>query len=98
MTGATYREIDHWIMTGLISPSTAANGSRTRRLFDQDEVRWIAAVVQMRAVGLSVTTILRALDRGQAAQMLDGIERHLDDWRQALPAWASVPISGELGV
>jgi DNA-binding transcriptional MerR regulator len=90
--GCSYRELDSWILTGLVSPSTAASGSGTRRSFDSDEVRWIAAVVQMRSLGLSVTAIRRALDRGQAAQMLDGIERHLGEWRQALPSWASVPI------
>jgi DNA-binding transcriptional MerR regulator len=92
--GCSYRELDSWIATGLVSPSTSANGSGTRRSFDAVEVRWIAAVVQMRSLGLSVTAIRRALDRGQAAQMLDGIERHLGEWRQALPAWASVPIGG----
>ncbi|MDP9297628.1 MAG: MerR family transcriptional regulator [Actinomycetota bacterium] len=91
-TGCTFRQLDSWICTGLVSPTIAANGSGTSRRFDADEVRWIAAVVQMRAAGLRVDAIRHALDRGRVPQLLDGIERHLDDWRRALPSWASVPI------
>jgi DNA-binding transcriptional MerR regulator len=81
--------LDSWISCGLVSSCTAANGSGTRRLFDEDETRWIRAVVEMRETGLSVTAIRHALDRGQVAQMLDGIEARLGEWRQALPSWGT---------
>jgi DNA-binding transcriptional MerR regulator len=54
--GVTYRQLDYWARTGLVTPSTPAAGQGTRRRFsaaDVERVRRIAAAAAERRVTLA---------------------------------------------
>lgn len=45
MTGATYRQVDHWARAGIVTPSVPAAGCGTRRRWSPDDVVEVARVV-----------------------------------------------------
>jgi DNA-binding transcriptional MerR regulator len=92
-TGCTYRELTYWLEIGLVSSTVAATGSGSRRGFNEREVRWVQAVVDMRKVGLGPDAIRDALDRGRVAALLDEIVRQSKEWKRAVPNWGQEPIS-----
>lgn len=51
LSGATYRQLDHWTRRGLLEPSTPAHGSGTGREFPETEAVLAAVLVAYLAIG-----------------------------------------------
>lgn len=45
-TGISYRTLDNWVRTGLVSPVIEAQGSGSRRLFDPEDVSKVADLLE----------------------------------------------------
>ena len=60
-TGATYRQVDYWARTGVLSPSVRpAVGSGNRRVYSTPDVRVAAVLVQLAQLGCSGDTLRHA--------------------------------------
>jgi DNA-binding transcriptional MerR regulator len=62
LTGITYRQLDYWTRTGLVSASVReAEGSGTQRLYSFTDVLELKAIKRMEDMGLSLQKIRRAV-------------------------------------
>ena len=58
LTGLTYRQLDYWARTGLITPSAAtAQGSGTARRWTEDDVRLLKIAAQLLSLGISLQRV-----------------------------------------
>ena len=55
--GLTYRELDHWVRKGIITPAIRADGSGTRRYFTETNIQEIRVCVALRWLGVSLWSI-----------------------------------------
>ncbi len=63
IVGITYRQLDHWDRTGLISPSLAtAHGSGTQRLYSYRDVVVLRIIKQLLDAGVTLQRARRAID------------------------------------
>jgi DNA-binding transcriptional MerR regulator len=63
IVGITYRQLDHWDRTGLISPSlAAAHGSGTQRLYSYRDVVVLRIIKQLLDSGVTLQRARRAID------------------------------------
>ncbi|MGO9560460.1 MAG: MerR family transcriptional regulator [Acidimicrobiales bacterium] len=63
VVGITYRQLDHWDRTGLISPSLAsARGSGTQRLYSYRDVVVLRIIKQLLDSGVTLQRARRAID------------------------------------
>lgn len=59
----SYRQLDYWLRTGLIpEPATPANGAGSARGFAFEDVVRVSLVSRLRAAGVGLAAIRRALD------------------------------------
>lgn len=62
IVGITYRQLDYWARTGLLTPSiTAAKGSGTQRRYSYRDVLELKVIKQLLDAGLSLTSARKAL-------------------------------------
>ena len=62
LAGITYRQLDYWTRTGLVSASiTPAAGSGTRRLYSFCDILIIKIIASLLAAGLSLKAVRTAL-------------------------------------
>lgn len=62
-TGISYRQLDYWARTGLVTPSVrAAGGSGTQRLYSFGDVVHLRIVKRLLDAGVSLQQIRRAVD------------------------------------
>lgn len=60
LTGVTYRQLNHWVITGLVTPSlAAAEGSGTQRMFSDEDVAEIALIKHLVDLGVEISRIRR---------------------------------------
>lgn len=58
-TGATYRQLDQWDRDGVLSPSGArAQGSGSRRVYTDEDVRLLRLVVLLSGIGCPLSTVV----------------------------------------
>jgi DNA-binding transcriptional MerR regulator len=70
--GITYRQLDYWARTGLVSPSIReAGGSGTQRLYSFQDMLQLRIIKKLLDTGISLQQIRRAIE-------------HLRDTRQPL--------------
>lgn len=63
IVGITYRQLDHWDRTGLLSPSLAsARGSGTQRLYSYTDVVALKVIKQLLDSGLTLQRARKALE------------------------------------
>lgn len=63
IVGISYRQLDYWDRTDLVSPSIqTANGSGTRRLYSFRDVLVLKIIKQLLDAGISLTNIRRAME------------------------------------
>lgn len=63
LVGITYRQLDHWARTGLLTPSLQkANGSGTQRLYSFTDLLQLRVVRRLLDTGISLQKIRRAVD------------------------------------
>lgn len=66
LAGTSYRQLDHWVRRGWVSPSVDAGlGRHGRRLFAPDDVVRLAALAHLGAAGANLAAVaprLAALD------------------------------------
>ncbi|MHB1986980.1 MAG: MerR family transcriptional regulator [Acidimicrobiales bacterium] len=63
IVGITYRQLDHWDRTGLISPSLAsARGSGTQRLYSYRDVVVLRIIKQLLDSGVTLQRARKAID------------------------------------
>jgi len=63
IVGITYRQLDHWDRTGLISPSLAsAHGSGTQRLYSYRDVVVLRIIKQLLDSGVTLQRARKAID------------------------------------
>ncbi|WP_108665166.1 MerR family transcriptional regulator [Euzebya rosea] len=70
LAGVTYRQLDHWATTGLITLTVPAEGSGSRRLVSPADVAGLCRVAQLRDLGVTLAV---------AAHPPDGLARLVDD-------------------
>lgn len=71
LTGMTYRQLDHCISTGLVTPSVdAGSGSGSRRRFNAADVALLRVVTALRSMGVrgramqsAIALVANAVDR-----------------------------------
>ena len=59
--GVSYRQLDYWSRTGLVTASVEASGSGSHRLYSVDDVVRVALVKRLQEAGISVQRIRKAL-------------------------------------
>lgn len=79
LTGVTYRQLDYWDRTSLVSPSLEqANGSGTQRRYDDVDVRVVGVMKQLLDAGVSLQRIrlmdLYSLPADECVVMMIGEE------------------------
>jgi DNA-binding transcriptional MerR regulator len=63
IVGITYRQLDHWDRTGLVSPSLApARGSGTQRLYSYRDVVVLRIIKQLLDSGVTLQRARKAID------------------------------------
>lgn len=63
IVGITYRQLDYWARTGLITPSiSSAKGSGTQRRYSYKDVLELKVIKQLLDAGLSLNSARRAVD------------------------------------
>ncbi|MGH9299096.1 MAG: MerR family transcriptional regulator, partial [Acidimicrobiales bacterium] len=63
IVGITYRQLDHWDRTGLLSPSLAsAKGSGTQRLYSYRDVVELRIIKQLLDAGVTLQRARKAVD------------------------------------
>lgn len=63
IANVTYRQIDYWIRTGLITPSICAStGSGSRRLFSERDVNIVCLIASMLSAGLGLAVAREAVN------------------------------------
>lgn len=63
IVGISYRQLDHWDRTGLLSPSLVpAKGSGTQRLYSYQDVVQLRVVKQLRDAGVSLQRARKAVE------------------------------------
>lgn len=75
LTGVSYRQLDYWDRTSLLSPSVvAANGSGSQRRYDDHDVRVLGLIKQLLDAGVSLQRIrecdLHALPRHECVLLI----------------------------
>src|SRR5207248_2773191 len=61
LAGCTYRELDYWTRSGLVTPSIRdAHGTGTQRLYSLQDAVTLRAIKALRNAGLSLQAIRRA--------------------------------------
>jgi DNA-binding transcriptional MerR regulator len=61
--GITYRQLDYWARTGLVTPSVQdAGGSGTQRLYSFDDILHLKLIKKLLDAGVSLPKIRKALD------------------------------------
>ena len=94
IVGISYRQLDYWARTGLIVPSLqAADGSGSLRLYSFLDLVRLRVVKRLRATGVSLAKIRKAVD-WLRAEMPDGSSLHestllsdgIDIWLGSHPA------------
>ena len=62
LVGITYRQLDYWARTGLITPSLQeASGSGTQRLYSFTDVIQLKVIKRLKDAGMSLTKIRLAI-------------------------------------
>jgi DNA-binding transcriptional MerR regulator len=63
VVGITYRQLDYWARTGLITPSVqAAQGSGSQRLYDFSDIVQLKVVKRLLDAGMSLKKIRTAME------------------------------------
>lgn len=61
--GASYRQLDYWIRSGVVVPDRAeARGSGSRRAFSEEQVRVVRLVADLSTLGATSAVLRRAAD------------------------------------
>lgn len=95
VVGISYRQLDHWTSTGLVTPSVRdAEGSGSQRLYGFDDIVQLKVIKRLRDAGVSLQRIRRAVeevrDRGLSLRDLmlasdsGGNVFAVDDQQQAM--------------
>ncbi len=73
IVGITYRQLDYWARTGLVSPTLqAAKGSGTQRLYSFNDLLQLKAIKNLTDAGASLQKVRQAIDY---------VQNHVaDDW------------------
>ena len=74
--GITYRQLDYWARTGLVTPGIrSAGGSGTQRLYSFRDILMLRVVKNLLDAGISLQQIRRAIDhlRSRGDENLTGI-------------------------
>lgn len=62
VTGITYRQLDYWDRSGLVSPSvTAAKGSGSARLYSSEDIAQLQTIHELLLAGVSLQAIRKAV-------------------------------------
>lgn len=78
LTGASYRQLDYWVRTGIIRPELAtAHGSGTQRRFAPEQVRLVRLILRLRELGLGHDAIVDAAARVDDANHADWHDGYL---------------------
>lgn len=63
ITGITYRQLDYWTSTGLVTPSVrSAGGSGTQRLYSFDDIVQLKMIKRLLDTGVSLQRIRTAIE------------------------------------
>ncbi|MGI9016777.1 MAG: MerR family transcriptional regulator [Euzebya sp.] len=63
IVGVSYRQLDHWTSTGLVTPSVRdAEGSGSQRLYGFDDIVQLKVIKRLRDAGVSLQRIRRAIE------------------------------------
>ena len=63
IVGISYRQLDHWTSTGLVTPSIRdAEGSGSQRLYWFDDIVQLKVIKRLRDAGVSLQRIRKAID------------------------------------
>lgn len=63
VTGVSYRQLDYWTTTGLVSPSVrSAEGSGSQRLYSFEDVLQLKVIKQLLDTGVSLQRIRQAIE------------------------------------
>ena len=76
VAGITYRQLDYWARTGLVTPGIrSAGGSGTQRLYSFRDILMLRVVKNLLDAGISLQQIRRAIDhlRSRGDENLTGI-------------------------
>jgi len=78
VVGITYRQLDYWARTGLISPSIAsAAGSGSRRLYSYRDLLELRVVKSMLDAGIKLEAVRSAFDYLRTQAEVDIASAHL---------------------
>lgn len=67
IVGISYRQLDHWTSTGLVTPSVRdADGSGSQRLYGFDDIVQLKVIKRLRDAGVSLQRIRTAIDEVRA--------------------------------
>ncbi len=63
LTGVTYRQLDYWARTGLVTPSiTSATGSGSKRVYSYHDVLEVKVIKSLLAAGVSLARARQAVE------------------------------------
>ncbi len=78
LTGATYRQLDYWVRTGILRPEfVEAHGSGTQRRFAPEQVRLVRLIIRLRELGLGHDALVDAAARVDVAAHSDWRDGYL---------------------
>lgn len=85
-TGCTYRQLDYWVRTGMVTPSVnAPHGSGSRRLFSAADVAGVQAIVDAKRTIEAVITRIVNVDVFADAVRKHERDRVYDHLREKFP-------------
>ena len=65
-TGVSYRQLDYWERTGIVTPSVqAASGSGTKRGWSEGDVAYVVVIVSFLDAGLTLEKAVERAKRGE---------------------------------
>lgn len=85
-TRATYRQLDYWERTGLVTPSIReASGSGSQRRYSEEDLERVLAIVKLLGAGFSLQAVRRFLGDGEALTDALRVLRTVRAWLAAEP-------------
>lgn len=62
ITGLTYRQVDHWVRSGFLTPDTAANGSGSRRRLSYEDLMKLSLAKALSNAGVPLAEAFELID------------------------------------
>lgn len=97
LTGASYRQVDHWISQGLVAATTPSNGSGSQRGWSMDDIVRVAIINEVRQLGLPPSVGARMAEASADGSVVMYIDSEVMAFDTVQDVWPSL-MTGSAGV